>query len=83
MQPYFTIDNNTGKYVYTENGLKYELPLLLMLKLKKYFRENRFSDGDLYISRWYLNLEEEDFEQVTITLDKGFEVSDSFAELKK
>ena len=77
MQPYFTIDNNTGKYIYTENGIKYELPLLLMLKLKKYFRENRVTTDDLYISRWYLGLDEEDFEQVSLSLDKGFEPSDS------
>ncbi len=72
MPHFFTKDNNTGKYVYYENGIKYSLPLLLMLKLKKYFRENNFTD-DLYISKWYLSLSDEDFEQVSIALDKGFE----------
>ncbi len=69
----FTQDNSTGIYLYYENGIKYSLPLLLMLRLKKYFRENNFSYDDLYICKWYLSLSDEDFEQVSITLDRGFE----------
>jgi hypothetical protein len=56
---------------------------MLMLKLKKYFRENNVSQDDLYISRWYLSLEDEEFEQVSLSLDKGLESGEGLQALVK
>jgi hypothetical protein len=57
---FFNFDDKSDRFVYTEAGVTYRMPLLSMLNLKKFLRENFRAGHALPIYSWYSNLEREE-----------------------
>ena len=68
VQIYFKYEERTKQYVYTEQLAEYRMPLSLMLKFKKYLREQ--SEVQVAnIRQWLSSLTEGELKKISI-LDK-------------
>jgi hypothetical protein len=63
---YFNYKTNSDKYIYVEENLEYCMPLLLMLKFKKYFREIGYYN-DYPLKCWLTTLSDEELKNITLT----------------
>jgi hypothetical protein len=68
---FFRFDPQLKKYVYIEDGIQYEMSLLLMLKFKKHYRKQRGFPGNLPIAAWLFTLSKEELQDVTKSLSTG------------
>jgi hypothetical protein len=68
---FFDFDKKTGKYVFTEVSVEYKMNLSLMLRLKKYLRENANPNEMQPIWRWYSTLDNEELKEITLSINES------------
>jgi hypothetical protein len=62
---YFKYKTTSNKYIYVEECHEYCMPLLLMLKFKKYFREVGYYN-DYPLKSWLNTLSKEELKDIAI-----------------
>lgn len=68
---YFDYKAESKQYFYVEGDFEYSMPLLLMLKFKRYFRENSYYT-DSPLKSWLSTLSKEDLQSVNVTESNSF-----------
>ncbi len=63
---FFDVDPKTGRYIYLEVSIQFQMPLDLMLRLKKHLREEANPRDMQPIWRWYSSLEEQDAKEIVV-----------------
>ena len=61
---FFAVSSTSGNYIYEEHGLQYEMPLLLMLQLKRFLREEASPYEISPVRKWHSGLQKHDLEKV-------------------
>ena len=68
---FFDFDKKTGKYIFTEVSVEYRMTLSLMLRLKKYLRENAKPTELQPIWCWYTSLNSDDLKDITLSINQS------------
>ena len=63
---YFDYEEQSKTYIYKERSVEYRMPLPLMLKFKKHFRENSTKTDGTPIKSWFSTLNPKELAEVSI-----------------
>lgn len=63
---YFDYQEKTKEYIYVDKSTEYRMPLMLMLKFKRFIREKNNQHYYTSIADWFESLTDFDLQQITI-----------------